>query len=68
MEVTQATELCCQKIEKASTGGDERIATMNKERAQRIRNIMVAHIQQYHDMQIKPNTTQKERKQGMIMS
>jgi hypothetical protein len=23
MEVTQATELCCQKIEKASTGGDE---------------------------------------------
>ena len=62
MEVTQATELCCQKIEKASTGGDERIATMNKERAQRIRNIMVAHIQQYHDMQIKPNTTRKERK------
>ena len=62
MEVTQATELCCQKIEKASTGGDERIATLNKERAQRIRNIMVAHIQQYHDMQIKPNTTRKERK------
>ena len=61
MEVTQATELCCQKIEKASTpaGGDERIATMNKERAQRIHNIMVAHIQQYTN-QAKHNTKREE--------
>ena len=34
---------------------------MNRERAQRIRNIMVAHIKQYHNMHIKPNITRKER-------
>jgi len=61
MEITQAAELCCQRIEKANTGGDERIIIINKERAQRIRNIVVTHIQQFHDMQIKPNTTRKER-------
>ena len=32
----------------------------NKERAQRIRNIMVAHVQKYHGMNIKPNITRKE--------
>ena len=31
IEVTQATELCCQKIEKANTGDDERLAVMNRE-------------------------------------
>ena len=61
IEVTQATELCCQRIEKANTGGDERLAVMNRERAQRIRNIMVAHVKQYHNMHIKPNITRKER-------
>ena len=35
---------------------------MNRERAQRIRNIMVHHIQHYHNRYIKPNTTRKERK------
>ena len=34
----------------------------NKERAQRIRNIMVAHIQKYHDMHIRPNITRGEWK------
>ena len=62
MEVTQATGLCCQKFVRVSTGEDERIATMNKGRAQRIRNIMVAHIHHYHDKQLKPNKTRKERK------
>ena len=33
MEITQAAELCCQRIEKANTDGDERIAIINKERA-----------------------------------
>ena len=61
MENTQAAELCCQRIEKANTDGDEKITIINKERAQRIRNIVVTHIQQFHDMQIKPNTTRKER-------
>ena len=46
MEGTQATGLCSQKIERASIGGDERIATMKKERAQSIRNKMVAYRQQ----------------------
>ena len=35
---------------------------MNRERAQRIKNIMVHHIQHYHNRYIKPNTTRKERK------
>ena len=61
MEVIQAAELCCQKIEKTSTGGDERVRIINMELAQRIRNTVVAHVQQFHDMQIKPNTTRKER-------
>ena len=30
-------------------------------RDQRIRNIMVAHVQQFYNMQIKPNTMRKER-------
>ena len=40
----------------------ERIVTLNKERAQRIRNIVVTHVQRYHNINIKPNTTKKERK------
>jgi hypothetical protein len=61
MEITQAAKLCCQRIAKTNTCGDERITIINKERAQRICNIVVTHIQQFHDMQIKPNTTRKER-------
>ena len=32
----------------------------NKERAQRIRNITVSHVQKYLDMHIRPNVTKNE--------
>ena len=44
-----------------STGGDERVRIINMERVQRIRNSVVVHVPQFYDMQIKPNTTRKER-------
>ena len=59
-----AAELCAQRIERQrpspNNGDCQRIIIQNKERAQRIRNIMVTHIQKYHDMHIQPNITKAE--------
>ena len=38
----------------------QRLIMENKERAQRIQNIMVAHVQKYHGMKMKPTLTKKE--------
>ena len=56
LEIISSSELCCQKIEKfrppTNSPDYQRIIMENKERAQRIRNIMVAHVQKYQDMHI----------------
>ena len=64
LEIITSSELCCQKIEKfqppANSPDCQRLIMENKERAQRIRNIMVAHVQKYHGMNRRPNITRKE--------
>ena len=64
LEIITAAELCAQRIESQqpspNNGDCQRIIIQNKERDQCIRNIMVAHIQKYHDMHIRPNITKAE--------
>jgi len=61
LEIVQSTELICQRIEKYETT-DQRLLAINKERAQRIRNIVVSHVQRNYFKRIKQNTTHYERK------
>ena len=64
LEIITASELCAQRIERyqpsPNEGDCQRIIMENKERAQRIRNITVSHVQKYHDMHIRPNVTKNE--------
>ena len=52
LEIVQSTELICQRIEKYETT-DQRLLAINKERAQRIRNIVVSHVQRNYFKRIK---------------
>ena len=61
LEIVQSTELICQRIEKYETT-DQRLLAINKERAQRIRNIVVSHVQRNYFKRIQQNTTHYERK------
>ena len=64
LEVIQSTELVCQRIENYKTN-DQRLLAMNKERAQKIRNVVVSHVQRNHAKKIKPNITQH---QGQLLT
>ena len=44
LEIVQSTELVCQRIENYEST-DQQLLSINKERAQRIRNIVVPHVQ-----------------------
>ena len=61
LEIVQSTELVCQRIEKYESA-DQMLLAINKERAQRIRNIVVSHVQKKYFKKIKQNTTHYERK------
>ena len=64
LEIIQSTELVCQKIENYKTN-DQRLIAMNKERAQKIRNTVVSHVQWNHTKKIKPNIA---RHQGQLLT
>ena len=61
LEIIQSTELVCQRIENYQSE-DQRIIAINKERAQKIRSIVVSHIQKNCFKKIKQNTTQRQMK------
>ena len=59
LEIIQSTELVCQKIENYKTN-DQKLVAMNKERAQKIRNVVVSHVQRNHkENQTKYNSTSR---------
>ena len=59
LEIIQSTELVCQRIEKYQSE-DQRVIAINRERAQKIRNIVVSHIQKNFFKKIKQNTTNRQ--------
>ena len=59
LEIIQSTELVCQKIENYKSE-DQRLIALNKERAQKVRNIVISHIQKNYFKKIKQNTTQRQ--------
>ena len=61
LEIIQSTELVCQRIENYKSE-DQQIIAINKERAQKVRSIVVSHMQKNDFKRIKQNTTQRQTK------
>ena len=52
LEIIQSAELVCQTIENYKSE-DQRLIAINKERAQKVRNIVISHIQKNYFKNIK---------------
>ena len=55
-EIIQSTELVCQRIENYKSK-DQQIIAIDKERAQKIRSIIISNIQKNYFKRIKQNIT-----------